>query len=252
MKKIKLKRKTKRLLVLGGCAALLLIVLVLIIRAVGGLLAGKADVSAGVEYIRQEESGDIASIEEKIRLLEEKDGEEDTRSIKEKFNRAVILGDSIAEGFVEYDVLNASSVVAEIGVHIYEMDDQIQKTKELSPRIVFLSLGMNDVIATNGDTEEFIEQYTDLVSKIKKEVPDAHIFVNGLFPAQEKAVEEEPALGKIEDYNSALKEMCDELKIGFIDCTDLVEEQYYEEDGIHFKAAFYPLWAEQMAEVATL
>ena len=27
---------------------------------------------------------------------------------------------------------------------------------------------------------------------------------------------------------------------------------YYEEDGIHFKANFYPIWAEKMAEVATL
>ena len=30
---------------------------------------------------------------------------------------AVVVGDSITEGFAEYDVLNASSVVAQIGVH---------------------------------------------------------------------------------------------------------------------------------------
>ena len=26
-----------------------------------------------------------------------------------------------------------------------------------------------------------------------------------------------------------------------------MEEQYYEEDGIHFKAEFYPVWADRMA-----
>ena len=31
-----------------------------------------------------------------------------------------------------------------------------------------------------------------------------------------------------------------------------LEDEYYEEDGIHFKANFYPIWAEKMAEVATL
>ena len=31
-----------------------------------------------------------------------------------------------------------------------------------------------------------------------------------------------------------------------------IEDEYYEEDGIHFKANFYPIWAEKMAEVATL
>ena len=33
---------------------------------------------------------------------------------------------------------------------------------------------------------------------------------------------------------------------------DIIEDEYYEEDGIHFKANFYPIWAEKMAEVATL
>ena len=37
-----------------------------------------------------------------------------------------------------------------------------------------------------------------------------------------------------------------------IDNSDIIEDEYYEEDGIHFKANFYPIWAEKMAEVATL
>ena len=111
---------------------------------------------------------------------------------------------------------------------------------------------MNDVPATNGDTEAFVEEYRAVLEKIQEEVPDAHIFVNSIFPVQDKAVEEEPALEKIPDYNSALAELCDSERIGFIDNSSLVADEYYEEDGIHFKADFYPVWAEHMAEVAAL
>ncbi len=38
--------------------------------------------------------------------------------------------------------------------------------------------------------------------------------------------------------------MCDELQIGAnVDNTDLVKDEYYDEDGIHFVSEFYPIWA---------
>lgn len=249
----KIKRRTKRRIVLGVCIVAAVAVLIFIIQGVRGLLHRGADTSAGVEYIEKEEAGDITAIEEKISLLEKQDGSgEDGRSIKEKFAGAVVLGDSVAEGFAEYDILNASSVAAEIGVHLDELDEQISKVKELSPSILFLYLGMNDVAATNGDVERFVSEYKSVLTQIKEEVPDAHIFVNSIFPVQEKALEEEPILEKIPEYNDALKELCDSQTVAFIDNTDLVSEQYYEQDGIHFKADFYPVWAEHMAEVASL
>ena len=126
----KIKRRTKRRIVLGVCIVAAVAVLIFIIQGVRGLLHRGADTSAGVEYIEKEEAGDITAIEEKISLLEKQDGSgEDGRSIKEKFAGAVVLGDSVAEGFAEYDILNASSVAAEIGVHLDELDEQISKVK---------------------------------------------------------------------------------------------------------------------------
>ena len=239
----KIKQKTKRKIVLAVCVLAAALVIVLIVQGVRGLFYKKADTSAGLEYIHGEEKGDIAAIEKKIELLEKKDGEEGTgeRSLKEKFTGAVIVGDSITEGFTEYDILNTSSVVAKIGVHLDELDEQIKQVKKLSPGIIFLSLGMNDVEHTNGDADE-----------LKKSVPGAHIFVNAIFPVQEKAVKEKPVFAEIENFNEKLKELCDKKRIAFIDSSDLMSDEYYEQDGIHFKASFYPVWAEKMAEVAGL
>ena len=249
----RIKQRTKRRIILGVCAVAAAAVLILIVLGVKGLLHRGTDTSAGVEYIKAEEAGDITAIEEKIRLLEQQDGAgEEGRSIKERFAGAVVLGDSVAEGFEEYDILNASSVAAEIGVHLDELDGQIAKVKELSPGVLFLYLGMNDVTATNGDVDRFVSEYKEVLTRIREEVPDAHIFVNSIFPVQKKALEKEPLLEKIPEYNDALKELCDSQTVAFIDNTDLVSDEYYEEDGIHFKAAFYPVWAEHMAEVASL
>ena len=248
----RINKRKKRLLLIGACAAVLIL---LVARAVWGirqLVTPKVDTEQGLSYIRAAESEDITTIEQKINQLERQDGGEDSRSYKEKFSSSIVMGDSIAEGFSEYDVLNASSVVSKIGVHLYELEEQVQQAADLNPQVIFLALGMNDVIATAGDTEQFLEQYEAVVAQLREAVPNAHIYVNSIFPVQDSAIEKEPELAQISEYNTVLRQMCDDLQLGFIDNTDLVQDQYYEEDGVHFKAEFYPLWADRMAEVAAL
>ena len=199
------------------------------------------------------EDEDITVIEEKISRLEEQDGEAGgERSLKERFSQAVVLGDAAALGFSEYNILNASSVAAEAGAHLDQADSLIQKTKELSPQIIFVSLGSSDVNDTNGDTARFTELYGDFLETLQTEIPDAHIFVNSIFPVQDSASSEEAALASIPQYNEALQTLCESMSVGYIDNTDLVQDQYYEQDGIHFKSEFYPIWGENMAEVAAL
>lgn len=249
----KLTRKKKRNIVLLGIIVLAVLAVLLLVRGVGKLMDQSVDTTAGLEYIRGEEDRDVAEIETKISQLEQQEaGEEDDRSIKEKFANAVVLGDSIPHGFTEFDVLNASNVKAQIGAHLTQMDSQIEDAKAVSPLVVFISIGENDVTATEGDTELFIKQYTEVLDQISSELPEANIFVNSIFPVQQKAVDEEPFLEDIPAYNKALSELCENREIGFIDNTELVQDQYYEPDGQHFKAEFYPIWAEHMAEVAQL
>ena len=116
--------------------------------------------------------------------------------------------------------------------------------------MVFVSYGMNDVINTNGDTDTFIKQYKELIAKIQKEVPDTKILINSIFPVRQSAIAEKPALANISKYNEALQKMCDELQIAYVDNTDLVKDEYYDEDGIHFVSEFYPIWADHMVEVS--
>lgn len=249
----RISRKKKRLLAIIACAAVLLLLVILAVQGIRKLSSPKVDTKQGLAYIKAAESEDIDTIEQKISQLEQQDGGDSAeRSYKEKFSSSAVMGDSITEGFSEYNVLNASSVVSKIGVHLDELDEQVQQVKELDPQLIFLAYGMNDVISTEGDTDQFVKEYEALINQLREEVPNAHIYVNSIFPVKDSAVQKKPELEKIPEYNKALKNMCDKMQVGFIDNTELVKDQYYEEDGVHFKAEFYPIWAERMAEVAAL
>ena len=254
MNKMTKRKKRVGIQIVVGCAVLITIIL-LAVQEISNFTKKTVDTSKGISYIEEKESADAKTIEQKINQLEKKDAStdgEDTRSVKERFSGAVVMGDSITASFTEYDVLNTSSVVAKIGVHFNQLENQIEQAKQLDPQIIFLAYGMNDVIKTDGDVDTFIKDYSAVIKKIQKAMPDAHIFVNAVFPVQDKAVEKEPAFKNIADYNKELEKTCEKLQIGFIDNSDIIKDEYYEEDGIHFNAKFYPVWAEKMAEVAAL
>ena len=254
---MKMKRRKS---IIYCCAAVgLVIVIILAAEGINSLTRNKVDTSEGLEIIKQASSADVKNIENKMEKLEEKDRENQevqeeikNRNYKAVFANAVIMGDSISEAFMEYDLLNASSVVAKIGVELDQLDEQIESVAQINPQVIFLAYGMNDIIATRGDTDEFVKQYDELFKKLQEKLPDAKIFVNSIFPVQEQEIEREPAYKNLDQYNEALHSLCDKRQIAFIDNTELVSDSYYEEDGVHFKESFYPFWLNRMAEGASL
>lgn len=241
----------------------ILLVIILAAEGISNLGKQKIDTAEGLEFIQKAETTDITMIENKIASLEmntgitdeEKEDSSDIRSIKEKFDSSVIMGDSIAMGFSEYGVLNSSSVVAEIGASIQNEDvvkAQIKKVKEMNPQMLFLCYGINDIKNDSMTDKKFVNNYKKIIVYIQKELPNTKIFVNSIFPVQNIAIEEEENYKEIDTYNKKLGELCDDMQIAFLDNTELVSGQDYEEDGIHFVPGFYEEWAEKIIEVAEL
>ena len=213
----------------------------LIAEGISYFSAETVDTKEGLAIIKAAEKENVKDIEKKINKLDTKDKLESQEAsgeinYKSLFSSSVVMGDSISEAFTEYDLLNASSVVAKIGVELDELDDQIKTVADINPQVIFLSYGMNDVIATNGDTDLFIKEYKAVIDQLRKKLPDTTLYVNSIFPVSAAKQEEKPVFQKIPEYNAALQKMCDENQIAFLDNTSLVSDTYYEEDGIHFKA----------------
>ena len=238
-----------------ACGAVILVLL--LVEGVSMLNKDKVTTTEGIEYLKEAEKGDVATIEHKIDMLDEKDvdssdAEVERKNFKAVFSNSVIMGDSISLGFTDYDFLTTSSVIAKTGVTVSDLDKQVEIVKKMEPRVIFLSYGSNDVELYKENVSTFIKDYKKLIKTLSEELPNTKIFVNSIFPVRKDAVEKQPAYAYIDEYNKRLQKMCDEIQVAFLDNTEIARSEYFEEDGVHFIADFYPVWLERMAQEASL
>lgn len=251
---MKIDRRKIIQMILG--AIVIAMALFAVIKIVGILTTKKVDTAEGIAIIKEEESQNLDTVENKIKKMEAQEKADAealaNRTNKQIFVNSVVMGDSITEAFTDYDILDPSSVISKIGVSVTDIDDAIATVAQMNPDAIFLSYGMNDIISTRGDSGLFKEQYAKVIDELKEKLPSSRIFVNSIFPVQQQEIDREPVFQHLSEYNEMLATLCDEEQITFIDNTSLVKTEYYEEDGVHFTSEFYPLWAGHMAEVAAL
>ena len=232
-----------------------------------GSSPGSEDFPA-VEWIRTQESTDVGVVEQALLKRDQEEAAEqlketaenteqkpmDRQSLRRRLGSAVIVGDSVAEGFLDYEFLEADCVIAEKGLRADSAGEEIRRALELQPTQLFLSIGLNDLEYCRGDSERFVRYYRERIREIQEEFPDLPIYINGILPILPKAVEEKAELGYVDEFNKALGQMCEELELTFIDSSDLLagREEWYQKDAIHLKSQFYPLWLNRMEETAGL
>lgn len=231
---------------------------------------GTKEVLPVVAQIREQEQADAGVIErewaareqaEKTGQIpqeeEEQEKEEkilDKQSLRQRFGTAVIVGDSVAEGFLDYEILEAGSIIAEKGLRADSAGKDIEKAIALSPSHLFLCIGLNDLEYCRGDSSRFVKEYEKRIQEIQEAAPELPIYVNGILPVLPEAVEEKEDLGKVEAFNRELERMCQRLNLVYIDSSSLLEgkEEWYQKDRIHLKVMFYPIWLDHMEEMAGL
>lgn len=219
------------------------------------------DTKKGTEILKTMNETDVSQADKKIKQLEAQERkaeqEADERPASEKFADCLVMGDSITQGLYEYGVLDQANVQADRGTGVSTGDneklaDHITKAKEMKPSVLFLSYGMNDVGAQNGDADGFVKAYKPVIKELKKSLPDTKIYVNSILPAAQTAIDQNSVYAKIPEFNQKLKKLCEKENVTFIDNTDLVKQEYYANDGIHMSTSYYKEWVNHMAEVAEL
>ncbi|MBR2654293.1 MAG: hypothetical protein IKD59_07005, partial [Lachnospiraceae bacterium] len=163
------------------------------------------------------------------------------------FKDYVFLGDSRVVGFNVYGFLDSDRVLADAGDTILAIDDRIDSIKELSPRYIFISYGINDVnLGLWPSADEYTRDFGAKIDDLRKNFPEAEIYVNSILPATDEAVEQHPLWGNLPEYSDAVRQMCEQKEVCFIDNTSIVEEHMdlYAMDGVHIDPDFYHYWAE--------
>lgn len=208
--------------------------------------AGREQAERAVQEAQQEEQ------EERER--EEKEKSLNKQELRQRFETAVMVGDSVAEGFLDYEILEADSIIAEKGLRADTAGKDIEKALALSPTQLFLCLGLNDLEYCRGDSSRFVKEYEKRILEIRETAPELTIYVNGILPVLPEALEEKEDLAHVDAFNRALKKMCESLDVAYIDSSGLLEgkEEWYQKDSVHLKVMFYPVWLDYMEEMAGL
>lgn len=236
----------------------LVVISVLILVAffnISGSLHGTdpAVMEASEENIFDSFSGyDVVEVENRIRKAEnaylEQKGiqsvldelEDGSVNVRKIFADTCFVGDSLMNGLEIYDILNSDTLMTQVSATLSHLEDSIGKLKAINPENVVLHYGLNMLSEFDYGKDNFIEYYSELINRIKKELPSTRIIVSSIFSVDTNSATNE-IFKKIPEYNKALEKMCTKLKVDFLDSTQLLSEcgEYYADDGIHLSPSFY-------------
>lgn len=171
-------------------------------------------------------------------ILDELDNGELT--FRKLFKNVYIMGDSLMNGLETYNILNGNNLITQVSASLYHLKDNISKIVRMNPEILILHYGLNNLEAGSHQPAKFIKFYTEIITELKEKLPDTRIIVSSIFPV-DKSKAGASRFERIDDYNNAMKEMCSQLSVEYLDNTPVFTqaEKYYATDGIHLSREFY-------------
>lgn len=167
-----------------------------------------------------------------------------------KDKRALVVGDSFAEGLSAYKVLEEVNVIWHRGRRISDIDSDISGINAYNPTYLFLAFGTNDLEMWGENIQTFANIYKEKILYLKSLFPNTQIIINLITPSSSSAIEKNPNLSYYQDYNNKLIEISNELNIPYIDNSEFLKlkENPYSTDGIHPKAFFFTYWGKNMTK----
>lgn len=118
------------------------------------------------------------------------------------------------------------------------------------PKKLFLMAGVND-ISLQRDNSTIIRQVRLMIRQIQAGSPDTEIYLQSVLPLNAEKLTYTRLKGKeiqIENYNTLLKQLCNEFNITYVDVySSLLEKPLtlkseYTQDGLHINEAAYKVW----------
>ncbi len=204
---------------------------------------------------------DLREIEKKIsQLIEAREAEREEKRLAEEriqnyenlkkllddgiityrqiFSDTLFVGDSLMNGLETYRLLDNGNMITMVSASLYHLEGSYSKIVANNPKNLVLHYGINMMVNTDSQLEFFVTMYSDIVTRLKNDLPDTKIYISGIFNVSENVESRYPCVAK---YNDALKTMCENTGAIYIDNSECLpgDGGYYGSDGIHVSKAFY-------------
>lgn len=219
-------------------------------------VASQDDLSKGSEVIESLSAYDVKQAEKNVRKAQQQRNDPAAKANKIKIvlsqlqsgkttyrkvlKDVYIVGDSLMDGLEAYNILNSNHLITQVSASLYHLDGNVNKIIAMNPPVLILHYGINMIATGESYRNNFIKMYTRIIKELKKALPDTRIVISGLFPV-DRSVARADRFSQVSAYNKALKTMCKELKVEFLDSSSVLKAhpECYGGDGIHLSKAFY-------------
>ena len=161
--------------------------------------------------------------------------------------QVVFVGDSRTAGFIGAGLMPRSRCFVYPGA-CYAWYDNVRSAAAVKPAKVVFFGGMNDLGVWASDDTRFYNEYSALIKYFCSLSPNSVVYVNKIIPATQAAIQEFPGRAKVNEFNQRIAQMCAENGWICIDTSAGFQSAYYTGDGIHFNAAWYPIWWRNLKE----
>lgn len=218
-------------------------------------------VRKNIKTVQQFHYGTVSGVEKQISVLDKQESSSGSgyaagsRAYYMKLlSNAVIVGDSVTEGFSVYGWLPDGQVYSRIGATLLRDGSLFTQAAQGQPKQAFFSFGLNDIGNYRGNASDFAAQYEKLLRQFHRTSPDTKIFLNSIAPPSPKTLAKRKNLRKYTSFNRAIESLCKKSSYTYVDTTDIFRDHpnFYAGDGIHASTAYYPLWMDEMIRAAGL
>lgn len=170
---------------------------------------------------------------------------EEIALLRQRYDSAVIVGDSMTQAVLEYEFLDENHVKYQRSTSISQLYDRTQDALAMLPdRIVFFT-GLYDVDVFAADPQDFYNAYLERVNQVLAFDPDIQIYICSLLPPADFLGIDN--LERSPEYDAQLQRLCNETAAHYVDTNWMVRQELYLEDGIHFDYDFYTIWIQYVA-----
>ena len=269
------RHRRRRRLILGGIAVALVALIVVIVFLVRGCAGGASpsDDSSATPSGGSSTSGETTTQTSAAETTTQAPttttgattGPTGSPAVDDSyFEDACFIGDSRTQGLLlfagpgnatdfTYKGLNISQVfnsqTVELGKQKYTVNDALGMRQFGK---VYIMLGVNELGWTY--PQVFVDQYGDLIDRIKETSPDADIFVQSILPvtAARSAKGDHVNNDRIAEYNAMLKDLCREKGAAYLNVQEAVEDENgclpadATTDGVHLNKTYCLKWLDYL------
>lgn len=172
--------------------------------------------------------------------------EEQLNSCRSQLKDCVVLGDSMAQAALEYGFLDAAHVVYRRSYTVDRLTEAADVAAGLYPANIIFFTGLNDCNHF-AMVEDYIASYEALLDHIRTKLPQVKFYICSLLPPNDVVKASRSDLARSEQFDQALKQMCERRGDTYVDTNWMVYQHLYLKDGIHFNRGFYEIWVQYMA-----